>query len=423
MHSTISKAILMTLVVTNFASADSKIGMPLTARKVEIKPSSANSADAIKFEKLPVILDNSKFDLKQLLKPDIKDSTRTKVFGPGSGGGGNICGLAIQRVTADLLRYFQEVPAGKAPSYREALYEGISQVKFLAGSDLMLRGQSVNAINYSEQKIIVLDQVACDLLQKGDKQGKMFLLHEYLGLANVEDENYQISTNLVEDLVRIRASEKKSNIFQIIPQTTVGPYALAWGMVGNPLDIDRYAWDEDYRTWVQQQFLVAYLVDHEDGKVLSIIYQDQSFPVTGPRWDASLISDGKSGLLVLQSDRWETRLAAAFLADKKNGTINKVSDATMLKLNQDLSTAGTRLASASHAKDIKNMAMSISSYDVKVVDGVISLPVSYYHPKSVDGYSLDIRLDLRFDYSNRSANKELQIVKAVKVREDLPGRN
>lgn len=122
------------------------------------------------------------------------------VEGPRTGGGGNSCGLAVTQNTRQLmtlLKSADELPLSEDD--RARLTKAIIHARFYLGERLILNGETKDAINYPDTGEIVLSQKFCqfEMIEvSGRSMG--LLLHEYLGLARVDDKKYQVSGQFME---------------------------------------------------------------------------------------------------------------------------------------------------------------------------------------------------------------------------------
>ncbi|UYL10274.1 hypothetical protein B9G69_006740 [Bdellovibrio sp. SKB1291214] len=181
---------LILALVTNFVSVSE-------AQQQVVKPSQNETARLIQAAKyMPKILDNKKISFKQGDLPPGKFEV-SKQFGPGSGGGGNTCAMSIVKLTKDLV-YQGHWRASLSRDQELALQTAIQNATFVQGESLpLLRGEKKNAINFPDYKLIVVDKTACDLITAGGEQGYSILIHEYMGLAGIDDRDYSTSMNFV----------------------------------------------------------------------------------------------------------------------------------------------------------------------------------------------------------------------------------
>ncbi|MBO9667851.1 MAG: hypothetical protein J7501_13695, partial [Bdellovibrio sp.] len=176
-------------LVTNFGSVSE-------AQQPVVKPSQNETARVLEAAKyMPKILDNKKINFKSDSLPGKFEVS--KQFGPGSGGGGNTCAMSIVKLTKDLV-YQGHWRASLNRDQEIALQSAIRNATFVQGENLpLLRGETKNAINFPDYKLIVVDKTACDLITAGGEQGYSILIHEYMGLAGIDDRDYNTSLNFV----------------------------------------------------------------------------------------------------------------------------------------------------------------------------------------------------------------------------------
>ncbi len=116
-------------------------------------------------------------------------------------------------------------------------------------------------INYADQNTLVIDSNACALLRSQKPESIAFLFHEYLGLALIEDTGFLLSTEFSREVAKVKSVPGVEKTFEVIPYTSVGKYALAWGVLAKQIDFSRCLTDLDYRDWMLEQPRVTYLID------------------------------------------------------------------------------------------------------------------------------------------------------------------
>lgn len=160
---------------------------------------------------MPLILNTKKIDFTKIKERKIESIDLDKMFGPGSGGGGNMCALNLTRASNFFLENLDKVP-NLSKSQKGLLADKISSVIFIQGANLELRGQAVNAINYKAYNTIVVDEKFCASLEEETATAYSTLLHEYLGVAGIDDTSFQISgpfTRGLNDLIANTPNEKR----------------------------------------------------------------------------------------------------------------------------------------------------------------------------------------------------------------------
>jgi len=183
------KNLLVLALVTNFVQQSIAIqpGMKMA------KKGSMNSQGQLPIElkNLPLILDTKNIKIDKYTNQDAV-SLSPELLGPGSSGGGNICALNISTATNFIADYADKIPFQDAEQ-REHFLNTLSSVRFLHGENLEVRGQSVDAINYPAAGVIVINEKVCAQLGAGIGSGYALLVHEYSGVAGIDDRNYQVS--------------------------------------------------------------------------------------------------------------------------------------------------------------------------------------------------------------------------------------
>lgn len=184
-------AILMVTLFAQFSTAGQ-----LAANVIRTAPQ-GQSQLLSGLKNLPLILDTKNMKAEKLKNVRLEQFSVDKAYGPGSSGGGGICAFAITSGSDFILDNLEAIPF-KTKQQRDQFVHKVSSVRFLQGANLEVRGQSVNALNYPSASVIVLDNKACDHLEAGKVAGYSFLLHEYLGVAGIDDTTYQVSNAFAE---------------------------------------------------------------------------------------------------------------------------------------------------------------------------------------------------------------------------------
>lgn len=151
------------------------------------------------------IIDLSKVDLSNKTKT-IQSETRQ---GPGSGGGGNTCALMLKQNAIELIERIQSYPPFQTNGIADLLISNIKAAQFLPGDKLQIAGKDVEAINYPTKKIIEIEQGFCDKVVTFSTASLGITLHEYLGLAGLADEEYQVSGPFISSIY-VAARNKNS---------------------------------------------------------------------------------------------------------------------------------------------------------------------------------------------------------------------
>ncbi|MNK06256.1 hypothetical protein D3C87_241490 [compost metagenome] len=122
-----------------------------------------------------------------------KDYKAQRPEGPRTGGGGNACSLAIAQNTKALSSALGEFEILKG-AQGDRLWESMTKAQFYIASSLKLDGQMKDAINIpSENAILVTEHFCRSEVIEVSGRAMGLLLHEYLGLAKIDDSKYQIS--------------------------------------------------------------------------------------------------------------------------------------------------------------------------------------------------------------------------------------
>ncbi|MFS4458015.1 hypothetical protein [Bdellovibrio sp. HCB2-146] len=122
--------------------------------------------------------------MKKIVKPQ----------GPRTGGGGNSCSLSIRQNTEKLMSLVTEMPELLTEIQRRVLFYRISRAKFHRTESLILDGEVKDAVNYPHSNDILITDKFCNVdMEEVNAKAMATLLHEYLGLASINDQEYQIS--------------------------------------------------------------------------------------------------------------------------------------------------------------------------------------------------------------------------------------
>jgi hypothetical protein len=181
----------LTICVTFFAMAPNLVraesrttlfkGYPIPVVDIKLVEPAKSKTQTPKF-----ILDNATIKkMKEFINsPD----------GPRTGGGGNSCSLSIYQNTIKLDGLLKASNNLLSPDELSLLLSKIEVAKFYIGYNLSIDGQSKDAINYPDTNQIVVSDKFCNI-DMNDVSGRSMsiLLHEYLGLAKINDKKYQIS--------------------------------------------------------------------------------------------------------------------------------------------------------------------------------------------------------------------------------------
>ncbi|MGZ3768508.1 MAG: hypothetical protein ACXVCP_07540 [Bdellovibrio sp.] len=160
--------------------------------------SSSELLEAVKY--LPIILDSKKIDFITTENTPPKRFDVTIAYGPGSGGGGNACAMGIVKLTKQILQQnFNQTLLQR--DQEQALKAAMQTAIFVQGENLHpVRGEKKNAINFPDLQLVVVDNKACEVIVDGGAPGFSLLVHEYMGLANIDDRDYNASWSFIEKL-------------------------------------------------------------------------------------------------------------------------------------------------------------------------------------------------------------------------------
>lgn len=140
---------------------------------------------------------------------DLKKSLNMeRTQGPRTGGGGNSCALMISQNTLKLMSILEsnEDIQGLSITEKKKVLSVIPLVNFYLTDKLSKDKQKKDAKNYPHEKAIVVTNYFCNRsLTEVSGRSMGLLLHEYLGVAEVDDSTYSISGNFLETYSRISA--------------------------------------------------------------------------------------------------------------------------------------------------------------------------------------------------------------------------
>jgi hypothetical protein len=153
------------------------------------------------------IIDLSKVNLSNKTN-GIKSETRQ---GPGSGGGGNTCALMLKQNAIELIEIIGTYPPFQTDGIGEIIIANIKAAQFIPGENLQIDGKDVEAVNYPTKKIIEVEQTFCDKVSTFSTDSLGITLHEYLGLAGLADEEYQVSGPFISAIYTAQREENNSS--------------------------------------------------------------------------------------------------------------------------------------------------------------------------------------------------------------------
>jgi hypothetical protein len=200
-------------------------GMTIFALSIEAYAVAANSrysvGSSVKTQtsnKTTVTTTPARGDGKLILLNEgaLKQLQNSKPEGPRSGGGGNSCALNINENTKQLLKTLELMPQLLTKKQLNDLKQHILKTAFYLKDNLYKNGESKDAINFpAENKIYVSPNLCKWQMVEVSGSAMAILLHEYLGLAGINDSKYQISGKFLAkyaEIVAIVPILKNSNV-------------------------------------------------------------------------------------------------------------------------------------------------------------------------------------------------------------------
>jgi hypothetical protein len=183
-------AILGCVVQSSTACATSSRNPASPTDGTQAKITIAAKPEAAKEKQQPktpaLILDN-----KQIF-----DKLSRPVEGPRTGGGGNSCALAITQNTTTLVELLNRVEYSDVLEEKkmEHVLSKIKKARFYLQDNLVINGQTKDAVNFPDQNVIYVSPKLCSTeLIEASGRAMSLLFHEYLGLARIDDRDYKIS--------------------------------------------------------------------------------------------------------------------------------------------------------------------------------------------------------------------------------------
>lgn len=166
----------------------------IAAGSFEVMPPRFEPTSQIKLDDaVKTKIQTPKFILDNATIKSLQEATKP-TNGPRTGGGGNSCALSIHQNTVKLVGLLKASAGLLSPEQLSLLLRKIEVAKFYVGENLMIDGQTKDAINYPDTNQIVVSDKFCNIdMNDVSAKAMSLLLHEYLGLAKINDKKYQIS--------------------------------------------------------------------------------------------------------------------------------------------------------------------------------------------------------------------------------------
>ena len=242
---------------------------------------------------LPVILDSKNLQIEKFKKIRIENLDLDKMYGPGSSGGGNLCAFNITTAAAFIAKNIDVIPF-QNKQQRDNFLQKMASTIFMSGANLSVRGQSVDALNYPSYGVIVLNGHICDQLADESLTAYSTLLHEYLGVAGIDDRTYQISGTFAAKLKSSFPAESECRTDGCVMRKELRTDAAMKWLQENDDCTNAVSWMQSFRKISESRFEVI-CGDTSDQKVLIL----QSTEVPG--------SDGMEFKAKLLSEHWIER--------------------------------------------------------------------------------------------------------------------
>ena len=131
--------------------------------------------------------------------------------GPGSGGGGNSCALMLKQNAIELIERVKAYPPFQKDGIADLLLANIPAAQFIPGENLEIAGKDVEAINYPTKKIIQIEHGFCDKISTFSIDSLGIALHEYLGLAGLDDDGYSVSSPFVDSIYIVERNKTSTS--------------------------------------------------------------------------------------------------------------------------------------------------------------------------------------------------------------------
>ncbi|WP_413293089.1 hypothetical protein ACLSU7_17010 [Bdellovibrio sp. HCB185ZH] len=144
------------------------------------------------------------------------ENSHPPMEGPRTGGGGNSCALAITQNTTTLMELLSE-------SMYQSIFPGsdsskvistMKKTRFYLKEALIKDGQAKDAMNYPFDGVIYVSPKFCasELVEVSGRSMSL-LLHEYLGLAGINDRNYEVSGKFLEIYVNGKSKDAQTKVW------------------------------------------------------------------------------------------------------------------------------------------------------------------------------------------------------------------
>jgi hypothetical protein len=174
------------------------------------------------------------------------DTNSRPIEGPRTGGGGNSCALAITQNTKSLVTLLdRESFYGIIDT--EKLFPVIKKARFYIQDGLVKNNQKKDAMNFpKEGKILITPNFCATELVELSGRSMSLLLHEYLGLAGIDDQKYQLSGKFLEiyAAASVKGAEVQAYLSNELKKEFSGKKSCFGGLVQKQVDEDsRYSSD------------------------------------------------------------------------------------------------------------------------------------------------------------------------------------
>jgi hypothetical protein len=188
--------------------AQSRIETPKKKAPVVAKPIGEKVLPTVNDTYAPLGEEKLILDLNEIFG----DKVNARPEGPRTGGGGNSCALAIVENTSRLRGQLELIGNDLLGSLqnKSSVLAVMAKARFYIADRLILNGQSKDAINYPHDGVIVLSRNFCSTeMIEPTGRSMSLLLHEFLGLARLDDRHYQISRAFLDRYAEIASDEFK----------------------------------------------------------------------------------------------------------------------------------------------------------------------------------------------------------------------
>ncbi len=168
------------------------------------------------------------------------DTNSRPIEGPRTGGGGNSCALAITQNTKSLVTLLERDSFYGIIDV-DKLIPVIKKARFYIQDGLVKDNQKKDAMNFpKEGKILITPNFCATELVELSGRSMSLLLHEYLGLAGIDDQKYQLSGKFLEiyAATSVKGAEVQAYLSNELKKEVSGKKSCFGGLIQKQIDED-----------------------------------------------------------------------------------------------------------------------------------------------------------------------------------------